>query len=196
MSAYVYRIFDADDTLIYVGSSTSPTTRVGQHGRTAAWGDEIHYWTSEPHPSRSDAYAAEREVIRDEKPKHNVRRAAASGAEQARIIDEAITAGVTPAMLDAELDRRRHRSEGALRQDERKRLGHRIKVLRLGAGMTQAELAERLSVTQPAVSQWETGAIMPLRAAQFEIADALHTTRSRLFREIAEAECAATGGAA
>ena len=79
---------------------------------------------------------------------------------------------------------------------ERKAIGRRIATLREMLQLTQGALAAAVYVTQPAVSQWEAGATLPSRQKQFDLADALHTTRSRLFLELAEAECAATGGAA
>lgn len=41
------------------------------------------------------------------------------------------------------------------------RVGKAIAELRLRAGMTQAELADRLYVTHQSVSKWETGAALP-----------------------------------
>ena len=40
-------------------------------------------------------------------------------------------------------------------------IGDNIRVLRIKAGMTQSRLAERLGVTDQAVSKWETGAASP-----------------------------------
>lgn len=74
---------------------------------------------------------------------------------------------------------------------ERKAIGIRIATLREMLGMTQSALAAKVYVTQPAISQWESGAVVPRRAMQFDLADVLRTTRSRLFREVAEAEDAA-----
>lgn len=82
-----------------------------------------------------------------------------------------------------------------LTERERQAIGQRIATLRDIAGLTQWALGRQVGVTQPAVSQWETGATLPDRALQFILADALATTRSRLFREVAEAECAQVGGA-
>jgi transcriptional regulator with XRE-family HTH domain len=83
-----------------------------------------------------------------------------------------------------------------LSSEDRLSIGQRITTLREMYDLTQGALAAKVNVSQPAVSQWEAGTILPRRETQFILADALHTTRSRLFRELAEAECAATGGAA
>lgn len=40
-------------------------------------------------------------------------------------------------------------------------LGNRLKDARKAAGLTQAAVAERLSVTRPAVTQWERDATVP-----------------------------------
>ncbi len=40
-------------------------------------------------------------------------------------------------------------------------IGDNIRALRIKAGMTQSRLAERLGVTDQAVSKWETGAASP-----------------------------------
>ena len=80
--------------------------------------------------------------------------------------------------------------------DERQAIGRRITTLREMLNLTQGTLAAMVHVTQPAVSQWEAGATLPTRHTQFLLADCLRTSRSLLFRELAEAECAATGGVA
>lgn len=80
-----------------------------------------------------------------------------------------------------------------LTPEQKLAIGERIATLREIQEMTQDALARKVNVTQPAVSQWETGILLPRRMTQFDVADALGTTRSRLFREVAEAECRATG---
>lgn len=71
------------------------------------------------------------------------------------------------------------------------RMGDRLRVLRQMQGLTQVALAAKVFVSQPTLSCWENGRFPPSRSHQFDIADALGTTRSMLFREIAEAENAA-----
>lgn len=48
-----------------------------------------------------------------------------------------------------------------------------IRDLRKAAGLTQRELAERVNVTQGAVSNWERGKIRPLEKWYPAIAEAL-----------------------
>ncbi len=47
--------------------------------------------------------------------------------------------------------------------------------------MTQQQLASRLNVSRPAVTQWETGRSMPAAARLSDLADALHCTVNDLF---------------
>lgn len=70
----------------------------------------------------------------------------------------------------------------------RKAVGQRIATARELLGLTQWALARRVYVTQPAVSQWERGKKLPSLAMQHAIADTLRTTRTRLFKELVEAE--------
>jgi len=53
--------------------------------------------------------------------------------------------------------------------------GEMIKSLRIQKGITQQELAERLSVTPQAISKWECGNGMPDHALLAPLADALST---------------------
>lgn len=58
-----------------------------------------------------------------------------------------------------------------------------IKNARIRIGMTQAELAERMNVTQGAVSHWEKGLTMPTPRQIPILADVLKTTVAELFGE-------------
>ena len=58
-----------------------------------------------------------------------------------------------------------------------------IKEARERAGMTQVELAEKLKITQSAVSHWEQGIGMPSAKQIPLIAKVLKTTISELFGE-------------
>jgi transcriptional regulator with XRE-family HTH domain len=73
-------------------------------------------------------------------------------------------------------------------EEARAAAGRRIAMARELLGLTQGALASKVYVTQPAVSQWERGLTLPALAMQHAIADALRTTRSRLFREIVQNE--------
>lgn len=56
-----------------------------------------------------------------------------------------------------------------------------IKRLRCALGLTQAELAKRVSVTQSQVAQWERGAAMPSAAKLPLLASVLGCTIDELF---------------
>jgi phage repressor protein C with HTH and peptisase S24 domain len=59
-------------------------------------------------------------------------------------------------------------------------LGLRLRELRLERGMTMAALAERIGVTQPAISQWESGRERPGRETLQRLAGALGVTAEAL----------------
>lgn len=63
--------------------------------------------------------------------------------------------------------------------------GQRIRFLRTRLGMSQEGLAGKVYVTQPAISQWENDIWLPGRQSQVLLAEALNTTRSFLFGEMA-----------
>jgi hypothetical protein len=67
----LYRHFDGDGRLLYVGISLNAIIRLAAH-RASPWFDEIARVEIERFPSREVALAAERAAIRDEKPECNV----------------------------------------------------------------------------------------------------------------------------
>lgn len=58
-----------------------------------------------------------------------------------------------------------------------------ISVAREKRGITQAELADRLCVTQGAISQWETGKSFPRAELLPKLADILGCTVDELLRK-------------
>jgi len=52
-------------------------------------------------------------------------------------------------------------------------IGERIKIARKAAGFSQADLAHRIGVSQPAIATWESGIHDPRRLALARLADAL-----------------------
>jgi hypothetical protein len=67
----LYRHFDADGALLYVGISLSAIARLKDHGGSSVWASQIASMTTEWHPSRETALAAEAKAIIDEGPRHN-----------------------------------------------------------------------------------------------------------------------------
>lgn len=79
MTAYVYRVFDADDALIYIGSTTDVERRMRAHFTSDhSCGDPFTiraryaYLTIEQHPDLPTARQAERAAIAAEAPLVNV----------------------------------------------------------------------------------------------------------------------------
>ncbi|NOD65791.1 GIY-YIG nuclease family protein [Ruegeria sp. HKCCD6109] len=67
----IYRVFDAEGVLLYVGQSSSPLSRLDEHKRLQVWQMQIASVTVEWHATREDALAAEKEAIREEGPVWN-----------------------------------------------------------------------------------------------------------------------------
>jgi predicted GIY-YIG superfamily endonuclease len=71
-SAYfVYRLYAADRTLLYIGSTNNLLERLGNHAREKPWASRVVLVRTEAFTERSVALAAEREAVRLEKPRHN-----------------------------------------------------------------------------------------------------------------------------
>lgn len=71
-------------------------------------------------------------------------------------------------------------------------LGLRLRELRLSRGMTMAALAEKIGVTQPAISQWESGRERPGRETLQRLAGALGVTAEALALPAGSQSSAAT----
>lgn len=71
-SAYfVYRLYAADGTLLYVGSTGNVLERLGSHAADKLWASQVVSVRVEAFAQRSAALAAERQAVRREKPHHN-----------------------------------------------------------------------------------------------------------------------------
>jgi excinuclease UvrABC nuclease subunit len=68
----LYRYYDRQGRLLYIGISKSAVMRAMQHERTASWWDAWAYMTRQQYPSRTTALAAEYEAIRAEQPVCNI----------------------------------------------------------------------------------------------------------------------------
>lgn len=67
----LYRHFDADGRLLYVGLSATPMLRTRTHMNGADWRDAITSVLIESHETREAAEVAERIAIQSEAPAHN-----------------------------------------------------------------------------------------------------------------------------
>lgn len=68
----LYRFFDATGQLLYVGLTSDPGRRMGQHRVEKPWWSEVANVTIQTYPDRESVAAAERAAIRTETPRYNV----------------------------------------------------------------------------------------------------------------------------
>jgi len=68
----LYRFFDVEGELLYVGITMNPSSRWKAHGRDKAWWTEVAHIAIEVHPDREAVLEAEQEAIAAEAPKYNV----------------------------------------------------------------------------------------------------------------------------
>lgn len=71
MKTYLYRYWDENSVLLYVGISSNAIRRLTEHKSTAGWFDVARSVTIAQFDTREGAMAAEAAAIRDEKPLHN-----------------------------------------------------------------------------------------------------------------------------
>lgn len=69
----LYRFFDADDQLLYVGLTVNPGRRMEKHRGTQPWWADVARIEMEQHLDLETLRAAEREAIKAERPLHNIR---------------------------------------------------------------------------------------------------------------------------
>lgn len=69
---FVYRQFDADGRLLYVGCTSNPDQRARSHRISTPWRVQIAETTHEMHPTRWVAEAHEAHAIATEAPLYNV----------------------------------------------------------------------------------------------------------------------------
>ena len=67
----LYRAYDANDQLLYIGISHQVLARFDQHAHTNEWQHECSYVILEHFPFRRLALAAEKIAIKNENPKYN-----------------------------------------------------------------------------------------------------------------------------
>lgn len=69
----VYRVYDADERLLYIGATGDIQNRLRVHGYQSPWYVQAARVDIEAFPDRPTAFAAEAYAIREESPLHNVR---------------------------------------------------------------------------------------------------------------------------
>lgn len=70
---FVYRCFDAEDRLLYVGCSNCPPLRLEGHESVAWWWPDFAYVRNTVYPNKEAALARERIAIFEEMPRCNVK---------------------------------------------------------------------------------------------------------------------------
>lgn len=73
MKTSLYRHFNKNGDLLYVGVSLSALNRLGQHKEHSHWFESISRVTIEHYKTREEALTAEKNAIKNENPKHNIR---------------------------------------------------------------------------------------------------------------------------
>lgn len=71
-STCLYRIYDGDDLLLYIGISHTALYRLETHFADKSWAGEVRRVDVEWHETREAASAAEVAAIKAERPLHNV----------------------------------------------------------------------------------------------------------------------------
>lgn len=79
----LYRFYDADEQLLYIGIAYDPNLRRHQHSK-APWRDLVAKQVIEWHPTRDAAAEAERTAIAAELPLHNTQHHPVNGPARAR----------------------------------------------------------------------------------------------------------------
>lgn len=68
----LYRFFNADGELLYIGVTQDPTARFKSHQHDKSWFSEVATSTMEHFTSRQELMAAELVAIQRESPRHNI----------------------------------------------------------------------------------------------------------------------------
>lgn len=68
----LYRHFNKDGELLYVGISNNHINRLNQHKSASSWFEDISRVEIEHFETRGEALNAETKAIQEEKPKHNI----------------------------------------------------------------------------------------------------------------------------
>lgn len=68
----LYRMFNADEKLLYIGLTKNPSDRFTQHSRDKHWWSDVSVIRVEHFATRRDLMNAEAKAIKYEKPIHNI----------------------------------------------------------------------------------------------------------------------------
>jgi excisionase family DNA binding protein len=82
----VYRLYDADGTPLYIGSTKSLASRLDGHRRTKPWWSEVERLETEQFASIDEMREAEQQEIESLNPRYNVKHNRAKGTTTAEEI--------------------------------------------------------------------------------------------------------------
>lgn len=85
----VYRLYDVDDALLYVGITSQGMVRLANHASTADWWPQVAVITIVHCPDRRTALDLEHIAIEEEDPVYNIRRPSWDHGEPARLLAQA-----------------------------------------------------------------------------------------------------------
>ncbi|MCL8016877.1 GIY-YIG nuclease family protein [Streptomyces sp. AS02] len=135
----LYRLYDADDVLLYLGITWNPDWRWGRHKTTKHWAHLVTRRTIQWFPDRSSALAAEKTATAVEKPLHDGSWRHGRPGEEVEWRDPD-GQQVVIASLTAEIEEGEH-SPGDILQTGP--VGRRFGVARATASIAMSKLAER-----------------------------------------------------
>ena len=69
---FLYRFYDEDDTLLYIGITNDPERRLYQHTAQKPWADDIARTEYAVFANKTEATAAEAALIKQLSPLHNI----------------------------------------------------------------------------------------------------------------------------
>lgn len=99
----LYRHYNEKEELLYIGISYHSGVRGKQHALYSSWWSEVRKSTHEPFPDRESALAAEREAIKKEGPKYNIR----LNEDDKRLVEPVLPPRETPAQVSIKALRHR-----------------------------------------------------------------------------------------
>lgn len=152
MSEQLYRMYDADGVLLYVGISKSAIRRMTEHADTQPWWSDVATQTIEHiECDRRQALDIERDTIKRERPKYNVVHADVYSADYVALYGVPIVGLPRPKMWVAIPDSRLLQDKWSLMS-----VGRVACVTRTGTIIVHLEFSKekRLIVDADGVAQW------------------------------------------
>lgn len=140
---YLYRAYDNENNLLYVGMTQSLRNRIRTHIAVSNWMEKTDWIKIERYPDRKSVMEAERSAIKNELPERNIQH------RQKFLSSE--TKGAAP---KDEFEIAKLRREAL--NETRDITNHLVELVREEAarGVTEVELARRAKVTRMTIRKW------------------------------------------